>query len=324
MGSLTIRDFDPARDYPRLIELMNLLEPEPVTVEEIQERDERNGHIVLRRRWLGEVDGTVVGYSFLFNDPTNPPAHWWSVVVVDPAFRRRGFGRELVRPPVIEAASRSVEEILTFMREDDEATHRFAAAFEGKFVEHIFESVLVPSEVPDALLEGARPTGFSIVSFAEVLEEPDALSRLHALYVPIESDMPGLFGHRQRPYDNFEREIVRDPMFSPEGTFIAVVDGQWVGLAIVWEKDGVAYNQSTGVLAAFRGRGIASALKATAVEFCRARGVRTLRTNNHSSNAPMLAVNRKFGYRPEPGWEFHRFRMDSPALQRLIQVAEVA
>jgi hypothetical protein len=30
-------------------------------------------------------------------------------------------------------------------------------------------------------------------------------------------------------------------------------------------------------------------------------GVRYLRTNNDAENAPMLAVNRKLGYRPEPG-----------------------
>jgi hypothetical protein len=27
-----------------------------------------------------------------------------------------------------------------------------------------------------------------------------------------------------------------------------------------------------------------------------------MRTNNDSENAPMLAVNRKLGYRPEPGY----------------------
>jgi hypothetical protein len=27
-----------------------------------------------------------------------------------------------------------------------------------------------------------------------------------------------------------------------------------------------------------------------------------IRTNNDSRNAPMLAINRKMGYQPEPGW----------------------
>jgi hypothetical protein len=31
------------------------------------------------------------------------------------------------------------------------------------------------------------------------------------------------------------------------------------------------------------------------------KGVPYLRTNNNSKNAPILAVNRAFGYKPEPG-----------------------
>ncbi len=35
-------------------------------------------------------------------------------------------------------------------------------------------------------------------------------------------------------------------------------------------------------------------------------GAASIRTNNDSQNAPMLAINRKFGYRPEPG--FYRLK----------------
>lgn len=52
----------------------------------------------------------------------------------------------------------------------------------------------------------------------------------------------------------------------------------------------------------YRGRGLAQALKLQTVLLARRAGMRTIRTNNDSLNAPMLAVNRKLGYRPEPGY----------------------
>ena len=53
---------------------------------------------------------------------------------------------------------------------------------------------------------------------------------------------------------------------------------------------------------AWRGRGIALALKLLAIRAARRYGARYLRTNNDSENAPMLAVNRKLGYQPAPGY----------------------
>ena len=51
-----------------------------------------------------------------------------------------------------------------------------------------------------------------------------------------------------------------------------------------------------------RGRGVASALKRATVLHARERGLRRLRTENEERNAPMLAINRRMGYRPTPAW----------------------
>jgi mycothiol synthase len=49
-----------------------------------------------------------------------------------------------------------------------------------------------------------------------------------------------------------------------------------------------------------RGRGIAHALKRATIRFARDRGAAYLWTSNDSTNAPMLAVNWRFGYRSRP------------------------
>ncbi|KPC92636.1 hypothetical protein ADL27_23995 [Streptomyces sp. NRRL F-6602] len=52
----------------------------------------------------------------------------------------------------------------------------------------------------------------------------------------------------------------------------------------------------TGTLREYRGRGLASLAKTATLHKARAAGLREAFTGNDAENAPMLAVNRKFGY----------------------------
>ena len=69
-----------------------------------------------------------------------------------------------------------------------------------------------------------------------------------------------------------------------------------------FENSNSIYNMFTGVEPTWRGRGIALALKLLAIACARRHGAEHISTNNDSENTPMLAVNRKLGYQPEPGY----------------------
>jgi hypothetical protein len=43
-------------------------------------------------------------------------------------------------------------------------------------------------------------------------------------------------------------------------------------------------------------------LKLQTILLAKQKGIRYVRTDNDSKNAPMLAINRKLGYKPEPGY----------------------
>ena len=54
----------------------------------------------------------------------------------------------------------------------------------------------------------------------------------------------------------------------------------------------------TGTLARFRGRGLAFGVKLASIAWAKERGITSMATTNDERNAPMLAINRKLGYKP--------------------------
>jgi hypothetical protein len=56
---------------------------------------------------------------------------------------------------------------------------------------------------------------------------------------------------------------------------------------------------------------VAQALKLLAIRCARRYGAVYIRTHNDSENAPMLAINRKLGYQPQPG--LYRYTLDLTA-----------
>jgi GNAT superfamily N-acetyltransferase len=111
-------------------------------------------------------------------------------------------------------------------------------------------------------------------------------------------------------------EIFGKDAFQPEdwltlASYWVVVDGRVAGCAaFVHEADfqedlredgqnaaqpGTVYIQSTGLLRAYRGLG--KRIKAWQIEYARGNGFRRMVTNCRESNARMISINEKFGFR---------------------------
>jgi ribosomal protein S18 acetylase RimI-like enzyme len=68
---------------------------------------------------------------------------------------------------------------------------------------------------------------------------------------------------------------------------------------------GTVYIQSTGLLREFRGRGLGKRIKAWQIEYAKRNGFRRMVTNCRESNAAMISINEKFGFkaiRNTPGY----------------------
>ena len=90
----------------------------------------------------------------------------------------------------------------------------------------------------------------------------------------------------------------------PEATFIALVDGEVAGyakLSLSSSDAKVAHHDMTGVRRAFRGRGIAGALKRAEIAWAKQAGYESLETTNEVRNEPIRRLNERHGYTVQPG-----------------------
>jgi GNAT superfamily N-acetyltransferase len=299
-----------AADAPRVAEIINRDQSQAAGVEEVRERiagPAQPGRSILR---LGAEDqgGTLIGYGHALRDAYMESGLFWVHVAVDPGARRQGGGR-LIHAVV---SSFARERGATWLRAETSDTlaegRAFGQALGYTLERHIFESTLRVADFDErpffGSLEAAGAAGIRFFSLAELGDTREARERLWRLERVVALDIPGGSEATIRPFEVWERQVVESEHYLAEAELVAADGDEWVGMAALldYPESGMMYHGITGVLPTYRSRGLATALKLLTIRLARARGVRLLRTNNDAENAPMLAVNRKLGYQPEPGY----------------------
>ena len=156
-----------------------------------------------------------------------------------------------------------------------------------------------------ASLGQAAAYGARIFSYDTVEDSEDNRRRLYELDVALIYDIPRRDEQpfTMEPFEDYVQSVIERPEWRPDLQLIAEKDGEWIGKCHVvpkQESPEVGMQWLTGVLRAYRGHGLATALKVRTYERARAAGVTVMTTENHADNAPMLAINTKFGFIPEP------------------------
>ncbi|OLV16281.1 phosphinothricin acetyltransferase [Deinococcus marmoris] len=278
----------------------------------LAEDHERAAAQQINCRWVAEAEGQVVGIAHLFFFAFNSPGFLSAQVMVAPEQRGRGVGRALWQTVQAEAGRLGASNLSTGVADTDEDSLAWAAR--RGFVQHLHRFVssldlIAFDESPFHVdSERAAAQGITFTDMAGVDET--ILDRYLNFVADRLTETPDLAGHPRWPLAQV-REILRldsDPR--PDWLVLARgPGGEWLGLmAMVLVFGGqVAYNELTAVHPSARGRGLALPLKLEAIRRARAAGISTMRTNNHSRNAPMLAVNRRLGFVSLPGqFELHR------------------
>jgi GNAT superfamily N-acetyltransferase len=255
-------------------------------------------------RWLASVDGQVVGSAYVGQSSSLPPDIIVVYVAVHPDQQSRGYGRALLERAEVTALERGGEKAFSWADETRPRSMRLLERAGYHEVDRGWESTLdltkcnpdgLRSAVDRVVSSGIRITPAS--SFA--LERDDWKRELYRLFTDVEMDVPAPFPIQKVPFEDFEA-LSLGRRFISDGFFVALDGEQLVGLTEPQLVDDVPQNISqnlTGVRSGYRGRGIAMALKSQAVIWAIESGYTSIRTHNAQSNASMLAINDRLGFK---------------------------
>ena len=232
---------------------------------------------------LAELDGALAGSGLGGrSDLGYAGLHPW----VLPWARRRGVGTTILLELADRAARLGFREAGTNV--DASGSLAFADRVGYREVDRQIDQVRARgAEAPAAV-----PEGIEIVSVAD---RPELWREAYdPLALQAFADMA-----LDRPLLATLEQWERDWLTWPEGTFLALADGEIVGCAGLERDTDVpdrAENALTAVLRGRRGRGIALALKRMTLAYAAANGIREVYTWTQQGNVEMRRLNEHLGY----------------------------
>lgn len=309
MPPITIR---PRRhdDDPNLVDISNRIVPDypPWDLDLHRYVLDVRGKDGLSECWVAESAGAVVGMFYL--EEASHLARsgvFYAGIEIDPERWNEGIGSRLYETMLERAAAMGAKRIYGEVGEDKPEALRFVqkrGAQETGHVERISRL-----DVRAARLDGyaglearLRDEGIAISSLAEAgVEREDFLQALYRMSERTAKDLPGSEERGLRPYEEWRRDLLSTPGQTPDSMWVALDGKVPVGIARMSRRGtNGAIHGYTGVAPDYRGRGIATLLKLHTIRWAQENGIQFLFTGNDLENAPMLAINRRLGYKPLP------------------------
>jgi GNAT superfamily N-acetyltransferase len=250
--------------------------------------------------WLALLDGEAVGVaSCSLNLGMEEDTAAFAVACVLPHARGKGVGTALYRQVSEHARDLGKSELMTWGYEDDAGGVAFAELHGFAAVRRIPGLRLVLDGCPRPTVD--VPDGVVITTLADSPEVARGVWETAGETMP---DIPH-YGVPMSagPFETFAARSFAGPKYIPEATFVAVKDGEVIGYAqLTWmsRSAGIAAHAMLAVRRAWRGHGIANALKAQQIAWALDNGLSELRTGNDERNTSARAVNANFAYTPLP------------------------
>jgi GNAT superfamily N-acetyltransferase len=285
------------------LEVYNTVWPhDAVTIEAVHSyRDSAQDYVDYLVREDGVILGSGVGAIFAYR-----PRRVVTLITVLAGKRRRGAGTALYEAISRWASERRAHELEVSVSGDDPESLSYAQR--RGFIEVRRQVGLVLSLVGVSPLRVQPPAGIEIVTWAQ---RPELARGMYEVDLEIHPDIPGFEDVALEPFEDWMAHNMQRPTDSPEATFIALGGEEVVGFAkLSLTAPTAAGHAMTAVKRAWRGRGIAGALKATEINWALANGYTELHTSNEERNAPINRLNARLGYRPGIG----RIHLVGPSL----------
>jgi GNAT superfamily N-acetyltransferase len=308
--ALELRAFRPA-DYPALAALQRACEPEhPLSEAHWRHEDGLDDPRTRRARVVAMAGGELIGYAgFMQCSLMFHPRRFVLYGGVAPTARGQGVGRALyawLQDALAPFAPERLGAGLWSQQADGEAW--LARRGYGETLREI-ESALAFSDFEPAAWTEAQArgeaAGVRLVSLAALGEGEVWRRRLFDLDMAFSTDIPMTGALTPPEYGIYAHLYFACPGYRPELCWLALAPGpagepEPVGLC--WHALAPAPGELetivSGVRRDWRGRGVALALKSRALADAKERGYARVCTRNAATNAGMLAVNTRLGYRP--------------------------
>lgn len=251
-------------------------------------------HVDYLARLDGGVAGSAVGVVF-----PHRTDRVFTLITVLPEHRRHGVGSALLRAVSAWTTGRGLRELEAPVLDNDPESVAFGEA--RGFVEERRELgvVLRLSEIDPPPIE--PPEGVEIVTWAQ---RPELARGLYEVACEALPDIPGAEDETVEPFEDWLAHEMQGSGDRPEATFVAIAGDEVVGYAkfsLTAAQPTTAHHDLSGVKRAWRGKGVARALKAAQINWALANGYRELHTRNEQRNEPIRRLNAQFGYRPGIG-----------------------
>lgn len=248
--------------------------------------------------YLARRDGVPAGSLAIALAPSRPTTGLAFLTVL-PEQRGLGVGGALLDTALAWLAERAIAVVEGIVPEDDAASLAWANRRGFEEVERNARLVLELDDYEPPTVK--PPVGIEIRTWAE---RPELASAIYDVACETFPDIPGAEEEVMEPFEDWLEHHMRGSGDRPEATFIALAGDEVVGYAkfsLTPARPRDATHDMTGVKRAWRGRGIAGALKRKQIEWAKSEGYKRLVTQNEVRNEPIRRLNERLGYRRAPG-----------------------
>ncbi|HZP72039.1 MAG TPA: GNAT family N-acetyltransferase [Gaiellaceae bacterium] len=238
-------------------------------------------------RLVAADDEVVAVGQGALNTWTSTAGAGWCSVAVTGTRRCEGIGSALLEALLRHLREAGATKATSFMRFSEEG-ERWASA---RGWSRVLTGPLIAVD-PRGVPASPAPPGIRCGPMAEA--PPEAV---YDALLDAARDEPRPDPFDSMPYDDFLNDWA-EPDLDLESSAVAWDGGRIVALSEVRVGGDRAQHGFTGTRRDYRGRGLATAVKCTALRAAAARGVKRVTTSNAEENAPMRAINRKLGFEP--------------------------
>ena len=308
--NFTLRRADPEQDFGQLAELFTVEQNEPITEVGLRSDYEAHNERIIRLMVAEDEQGELLGFNWMTRNRSDPKQAYF-YVIVKAVQNGQGIGLRLYEDLEQAAHAAQITQLETSVRDDRLKCRAFADQSGFSEQRHSIGMNLDLKSLDDrhydAIMAKLQSEGFQFTSMEALGNTDEAQRKLYDLNDTAASETPGSEGnHPWLDFEDFQKSVCQADWYRPAGQMVVIdtATNAWAAMSAITRFAGAdhAYNLFTGVDKRYRGRKLGQAVKVLALRYARdVLKVDTVRTNHNAQNAPMIAIDRKFGYVQTPG-----------------------